>query len=230
MSPTSIRVLGAQIDAEISDRPTGADGTVASKQHDKVSPNSDHRPIPTTGSGVVRAIDVTVTRAQGDQITEAMRLSRDDRIKYVIYNRRTFSRDWKWRSYTGPAPHDSHFHLSTIESGDDDARAWQLGTGQPPIVETDMLPLEPTSATEDIRSLQNRLNLAYSSGLSLDGVWGDSTSAAVKANLGTLTGDPVAQEGRRVVARQWDQILIDLIARHGGSAGGIKRGDSVRLQ
>lgn len=100
----------------------------------------------------------------------------------------------------------------------------------PPTVEENMLPLEPTSATEDIRSLQNRLNLAYGSGLSLDGSWGASTSAAVKANLGSLTGDPVAAAGNRVVARQWDQILLDLIAKHGGDAGGLNRGDSVILQ
>lgn len=95
--------------------------------------------------------------------------------------------------------------------------------------ENNMLPLDPNSAVEDIRSLQNRLNLVYSSGLALDGVWGESTIAAVKTNLGSLTGDPTAAAGKRVVARQWDQLLLDLITKHGGGAGGLQRGDTVKL-
>ena len=51
--------LALQIDAA---HPQGhpTDGTVASKAHDAASPNSDHRPHPFKGAGIVRAIDIGV--------------------------------------------------------------------------------------------------------------------------------------------------------------------------
>src|SRR3989304_3993850 len=62
----------------------GADGTVASKIHDATNPNSDHRPFPWTGAGVVYAIDVgEVTEDDGVILCEALRRSMDQRLKYV---------------------------------------------------------------------------------------------------------------------------------------------------
>jgi len=126
-TPTSLRSFGVQIDEEYPSRPRTSDGTVASKTHDKVSPSSDHRPRPTSGPGVVRAIDATVTVDQGNTITEALRQSKDKRIKYVIWNRRSFSPpDWTWRNYSG-APHDKHLHLSLWPTQDANDDLWQLG-------------------------------------------------------------------------------------------------------
>lgn len=126
-APGAIRSFGEQLDREYPTRPRAGDGTVASKTHDAVSPSSDHRPHPTTGPGIVRGLDGSVTTAQGNEITEALRLSRDPRIKYVIWDRRKFSPpSWTWTSYTGANPHSSHFHLSTLAAKDADVSPWQL--------------------------------------------------------------------------------------------------------
>jgi hypothetical protein len=128
--------LALQVDTEYPTRSKGTDGTVASKIHDKTSPNSDHRPHPFTGSGVVRGIDVTVTPEQGREITEALRLSRDPRIKYVIFDGRSFWSvvrngvpAWEWRPYLGANPHEKHFHLSTNPTRDNDSGPWALKLG-----------------------------------------------------------------------------------------------------
>ena len=125
-TPPSIRSFAAQVDADYPDRPRATDGTVASRTHDQLNPVSDHRPYPWTGPGTVRGIDVSVTPEMGDQITEALRASRDVRIKYVIWNRRSFRPpSWEWVPY-GLAPHDKHFHLSTVALADPDGSLWQL--------------------------------------------------------------------------------------------------------
>lgn len=125
-APGSIRSFGDQLDRDYPTRPKTSDGTVASKIHDSVNPTSDHRPHPITGPGIVRGLDGSVTTAMGDQITESLRLSRDPRIKYVIWNRRSFRPPtWQWVPYPG-APHDHHLHLSTVTSKDSDVSPWQL--------------------------------------------------------------------------------------------------------
>lgn len=182
----SIRSLGEQLDRDYPTRPKTSDGTVASKTHDAVSPTSDHRPHPTTGPGIVRALDGTVTTAQGDLITETLRLSKDPRIKYVIWNQRSYSPPtWSWKSYTG-APHDKHFHLSTLSSADALVGPWQLLPSQPE--EPMSLPITPSSPREEIRRYQLLLNKTYGTTLTTDGVYGTSTATAVKANLLPLTG------------------------------------------
>ena len=121
--------LGTQVSL-YEDRPTAADGTVASRVHDANSPNSDHTVKPKTGSGIVRAIDMTVARGQGIQISEAIRVNRDSRLKYLIYNERMFSSyissrgepAWKWRTAKG---HKTHIHVSTLKSGDGNGAAWK---------------------------------------------------------------------------------------------------------
>lgn len=84
---------------------------------------------------------------------------------------------------------------------------------------TPMFPIEPSSATEDIRLLQDRLNRTYGAGLSEDGSYGPTTQAAVRLFLGKMTGDPVAQEGKRVVANQWNGMTEDWIRALAGSGG-----------
>lgn len=134
----SLVVLGEQISVVHPDGKPG-DGTVASKAHDQVSPNSDHRPRPTTGAGVVRAIDVGEDDDK-DPMVDALYRSRDPRIAYIIYESRvvfSYPRNgypaWVWQPYTGPAPHSHHFHLSTLRTttADNDTRLWAIGDGMP---------------------------------------------------------------------------------------------------
>lgn len=106
------------------------DGTVASAAHDKVSPNSDHRPHPFKGPGIVRAIDVGARTPAERSIPEKLRLSRDKRIKYVIFDGRIFNDDtWAWRDYDGANPHATHYHVSFNTFADNDSSKFQLSGG-----------------------------------------------------------------------------------------------------
>ncbi len=117
----SLLALRARIDAVYPDRKTKSDGIVGDAAHQ--SRASDHNPWVSDGAkGVVTAIDITHDPASGcdaGRIVEALRASRDKRIKYLIWNRRIANASaiggvapWTWRSYTGKNPHDHHFHLS----------------------------------------------------------------------------------------------------------------------
>lgn len=124
-----LRVLGDQITLLDPTR-YKVDGTVASRPHDINSPNSDHSP---DGENKVRALDAGGQEAELDALVEQLRLSRDLRILYVIYEGRMFSsyarhgyEPFEWRPYTGWSPHEDHFHISTREEFDNDTRAWSI--------------------------------------------------------------------------------------------------------
>ena len=158
------------------------DGTVASQNHDRVSPTSDHRPKPTTGSGIVRAGDIgEYVEDQGIAIAEAIRKGRDPRIKYVIHESRLFSSydhsngpAWTWRTYGGGNAHLDHVHISVYPTADNDRSGWGLGT-MPPIEDEDM--------EEYIRAQQRNLNAAgftdyENKPLDEDGIYGARTESA----------------------------------------------------
>ena len=143
-----------------------------------MSPNSDHTVWPKDAtSGVVYAIDFTERPGFSvDEVLEAIRVSRDIRLKYAIHDRRMFSSyasgnapAWMWRTYTGSNGHIEHGHVSVWH----DARAtltteWQIGV---------------EDVTEIIKSLQRNLRKAGFKGkdgvdLTVDGVWGENTEHA----------------------------------------------------
>lgn len=131
---SAILTLANQITIDFPDREP-ADGTVASRQHDLNSPNSDHRPSPhaaQTGA-IVRAIDIGGGE-EVDAMLESIRLSRDSRVKYAIRFGRIFSSyavgnrpAWQWGPYSGDNPHNTHGHLSVLSGADHDARLWEIG-------------------------------------------------------------------------------------------------------
>lgn len=113
------------------------DGTVASRGHDRNNPRSDHRPRPTWGAGVVRALDVgEVVEDRGELLAEQLRQTQDRRLRYVIHEGRIFSsynhRDapaWIWRRYRGTSFHLNHVHLSVLAGADGDGREWEIDLG-----------------------------------------------------------------------------------------------------
>ncbi len=112
------------------------DGTVASKAHDRNSPNSDHRPKPTSGTGVVRALDFGEHNEEGFGIMDAIRASHDPRLKYGIHEGQMFSSyasrgipPFTWRPYGGSNQHLDHGHISTLTSADGQGGPWDIGTG-----------------------------------------------------------------------------------------------------
>lgn len=123
----SLTVLFGQLDRLAPARSKASDGTIGDASH---IPPSDHLP---DAQGVVRAGDFThdpVHGADMRRISEALRQSRDGRIKYVIFDRSIFSAintPWVWREYTGTNPHFGHMHLSVVaDDRADDTRLWTM--------------------------------------------------------------------------------------------------------
>lgn len=114
-------------------------GTIADLSH---SSTSDHSPNDFAGWGndIVTAADWPHRPDLGldnHKVCESLRLSRDARIKYVIFNRRMFSSyaargypAWTWRPYPNTAtdPHTDHAHLSVVgDARADGTQPWQIG-------------------------------------------------------------------------------------------------------
>jgi hypothetical protein len=141
----SLDILLGQINALAPTRSKASDGSIADDLH---STTSDHYPKVISGLGAtptVTARDFTHDPADGadmNVIAEQLRLSRDKRVKYAIWNRRIFSgpagpQPWVWRAYSGDNPHDKHMHVSVVASAAaDDTNRWDIGE------ENDMLPDE----------------------------------------------------------------------------------------
>jgi hypothetical protein len=123
----SLQILTGQVDSRWPTRLSlpaarAADGTLGDTSHQNRS--SDHNPNIADGSyNIVTAVDITDYDPIGQdmaKLTEALRLSRDLRIKYVIHSNRMFSSyptsshpAFTWRPYSGPNAHLSHAHIST---------------------------------------------------------------------------------------------------------------------
>ena len=109
----ALEKLREQINAKWPERSRVSDGTKGDARH--AASKSDHNP---NAEGVVCALDITHDPKHGVDCTflaEALRESRDPRIKYVIWNKRIFSstiQPWMWRPYNGSNPHTRHVHIS----------------------------------------------------------------------------------------------------------------------
>jgi hypothetical protein len=119
--------------------PASSWGTIGDVLHDSTS---DHAPkdFPGWGNDIVTAGDQPHAPHLGlDQniVGESLRLSRDPRLKYWIFNRRMFSSyassgypAWTWRPYRGSDPHDTHSHLSVVgDARADGTQPWAIGIG-----------------------------------------------------------------------------------------------------
>ncbi len=117
----SLLTLRDQVNRRAPRRNKASDGTIGDAAH--CQRTSDHNPWVRDGRlGVVTAMDITNDPRGGcdaNTIAEAIRASRDRRVKYIIWNRRIASSRvigrnpaWTWRRYTGPNPHTTHVHIS----------------------------------------------------------------------------------------------------------------------
>lgn len=117
----SLLTMRDQVNTRAPRRNKASDGTIGDAAH--CQRNSDHNPWVRDGSiGVVTALDITHDPTGGcdaNTIAEAIRASRDSRVKYIIWNKRiansasTGGADpWQWRRYSGSNPHTRHIHIS----------------------------------------------------------------------------------------------------------------------
>lgn len=144
-----IRKLFTQINALAPNRSKASDGTVGDEAHQGTT--SDHNPEATGDADApgnpdqqVDAGDITHDPAHGAdmaEVTEGIRLSRDPRVKYVIFNRRIFhgTRDaarrgltpYKWVAYVESDPHTNHAHVSVEDATHDQTQDWSITMAEP---------------------------------------------------------------------------------------------------
>lgn len=151
--------LRDQVNAAHGLRDRAADGSIGDAAH--AASVSDHNP---DAYGIVRAVDITHDPDDGDadprddfdagDLAEALRLGRDPRIKYVIWDHRIFSSTispWTWRPYTGTNPHDHHVHVSVVaDSRGDDPSPWRI---TPQGEEDDVTPEDHKAIAKEVWNL-----------------------------------------------------------------------------
>lgn len=137
--------LKSQVNARWPGRRRESDGMIGDTRHcgGGAPTSSDHCPwVRDDGTGVVTAYDVTHDDRDGmcdaDALVEAIRASKDPRVKYIIWNRRIANSSsiqghppWTWRPYRGANPHTKHAHISVKPtkdgvSGYDSTASWTI--------------------------------------------------------------------------------------------------------
>lgn len=106
-------VLIKQVNTAYPNRPKQSDGLIGDTAH--ASRISSHNP---DAHGVVRGWDITAApfcQKLAEQLAELGKT--DQRVWYVIWNRRIASREhgFVWRPYDGTDPHTGHIHLSVSD-------------------------------------------------------------------------------------------------------------------
>ena len=193
----SLTTLVEQVNALSPNRDKSSDGWIGDASHQ--TRTSDHNPYihDEDGTWVVTAQDITNDPTHGvpsQGLADRLVASRDERIKYVISNKKICSGTgqsnpaWVWRPYTGSNPHDHHVHISVKSDNAhyDDPRPWVLNmTVEPQVVAAPRMHpahqvLRRGSHGGDVSELQNMLN-ADGKVLNIDGDFGPRTEEAVRS-------------------------------------------------
>ena len=121
--PAAIAAL-RQATALKPQRKRASDGLLPSKEHVKQNPNSDHN------SGY--AVDITHDPVFGIDCAFAfIKLQKDPRVKYLIFNGKIWSKEKGNKDYTGSNKHTKHLHISIKENCGDDTSPWFAWLGKP---------------------------------------------------------------------------------------------------
>lgn len=141
--------LRDQVDEAAPNRSKASDGSVGDPDH--AQRESDHNPedtadadAPNNPDNQVDARDITHDPANGADmgvVTESIRLSKDKRVKYVIFNERIFYgtlaakrnnvKPYVWYAYHGTNPHGKHAHFSVEDATHDQTQPWEIGIDMP---------------------------------------------------------------------------------------------------
>lgn len=166
-----------QVDNAFPGRNKSSDGTIGDTAHQATT--SDHNPH----SGVVYALDITHDPVHGVdtyKMFDQFQAAKDERIKYVISNRKIMSGTgqnntaWEKRPYNGTNPHDMHIHVSAkdVPTGDK-TTPWDISTDHvPPPIVIDKPTIAKGSRGDDVKIVQQLLMV--------DGIFGPATEQAVK--------------------------------------------------
>lgn len=125
-TPAALAVL-RQATALSPLRNKASDGLLPSAAHLKASPNSDHN----TGL----AVDLTHDPAKGIDCQEIFnKLKEDERVSYLIFRGKIWSKEKGERKYVGSNPHNKHLHISIKDAKAGDTSPWFWWKNQPKLV------------------------------------------------------------------------------------------------
>jgi len=137
-TPAAIALL-RQATALQPKRKKASDGLLPSAAHMKASPTSDHN----TGY----AVDLTHDPKNNIDCADIFeKLKEDKRVKYLIFNKKIWSKDKARlgnRPYTGNNPHIKHLHISINDAMGEDTSPWFWWMNQPKIINTVLASLTP---------------------------------------------------------------------------------------
>jgi hypothetical protein len=136
----SLEQLRNEVNAAAPRRSKRSDGSIGDAAHARTA--SDHNP---NAAGVVCAVDLTHDPSAGadmHRIAEQIRKSGHPALKYIIWNRRIWSKaraSEGWRYYGGSNPHSSHMHVSVGVGSDgrstgpyDNTASWGVSSAPAP--------------------------------------------------------------------------------------------------
>jgi len=125
-TPAAIAVL-RQATALKPKRMKASDGLLPSAAHITQSPNSDHN----TGF----AADITHDPKFGiDCVIAFENLQSDERVKYLIFKGRIWSKEQGDHAYTGINKHNKHLHISIKDTCGNDTSPWFPWLGEAKVV------------------------------------------------------------------------------------------------
>jgi len=186
----SLLTLRDQVNAAHPRRDKASDGTIGDAAH--AATVSDHNP---DAYGVVRALDLDhdpdgatyADKLDAHALADALVASRDSRISYVI-SRGRIARSYPkgtvapfaWAPYTGTDPHTSHVHVSVVATSDADRTdPWHL---DPAKAAAPKFPgtIRRGSTGTAVKTWQKALNALAGTKLTVDGIAGPRTDAAIR--------------------------------------------------
>jgi hypothetical protein len=189
--------------------------TIGDEDHQ--SGYSDHNP---NSAGVVCAIDVLGNAGLSlNEFANAVKNSGHPQVKYVIYNRKIWSKaksSQGWRNYTGSDPHTGHVHVSVGVGSDgrsapgtyDSLASWGIGnTGGgyvPPTERDNMWPAYGEKGAAVEHRQRQLIYLGYS--ITRDGDYGNQTAGALKKFYTDISGK-TDYDGK--VVTTWVGIELD---------------------
>ncbi len=142
----SLNVLLEQIDTRWPGRSKASDGSIGDAAHQSEQCSSQHNSccVKLNGVWIIRARDFTHDPKSGADMGAVFNMiigSRDDRVRYLIFNRRIVYPTprngygaWVPQPYSGSDPHTNHLHASVFDDPAkfDNTRAWGIGGTRPP--------------------------------------------------------------------------------------------------
>lgn len=160
-------------------------GSIADNAHSETSDHYPHYYSALGSTAVVCARDfphVPELGLDGGVVTEHMRQARDPRVQYIIFNRRItgVSYRWRWYTYTGSDPHNTHFHVSSVRTAvADGTQAWSLPSSG------------LAAATEKENNIMYLVRYKNPDGTLNVGLWGTNCEGTL-INFGVFGSDAVA--------------------------------------